>query len=452
MQDQLNTVIRQLFQKNSLGDVSEQTLRDFTEKYPYSPIGQLLLAKKLRQSKTEGFETQAAKSVLYFNNPLWFDWLISMEHVRDNSNEEQIRDTPPPTDPLIAEAIPEEETIQEEKADESFKENFPAEEIKDVIVEEVIIEEEAIEPFDDEIIENTGFVPEEPKQSGVDDTHHVEEHVEEKDSSEAESSKEVNEEIWVHETKDQMENTGRESGNKGTENFDDELIENTGFIPESQTQSEEPAPVENEIPESREIRNEATVNYGDNGHSEEHRTETKKDESESFDDELIENTGFVPQVQDQSQSELSTIRPSDLIEKGPEVVEKTASTDDLSFEPYHTIDYFASQGIKLKQEDLEKDKFGKQLKSFTDWLRSMKKIPGSKSPQSLEVEPGDSATIRKKADESIEGKEIETETMAEVWAKQGNISKAISIYEKLSLSNPDKSHYFAAKIEQLKAN
>lgn len=454
MQDQLNTVIRQLFQKNSLADVSEQTLRDFTEKYPYSPIGQLLLAKKLRQGKTEGFEQQASKSVLYFNNPLWFDWLISMEHVRDNNNDEQIRDTPPPTDPLIAEAIPEEETIEEEKADEILSEKVPSEETNDVIVEEIIIEEEKDEEFDDEINENIGFVPDAPKQSGVDDSYNMEEHVEEKPLIDAESSKEVSEEIWVHDTNDQIEQAIAEPGKEGTNTFDDELIENTGFIPEERKQEEreEPAPIESEISESAEFKNETAVKYGENGHAEEQRTEIKKDESESFDDELIENTGFVSEVKDQPQSELSAPLPSDLIEKGPEVVEKTLPTDDLSFEPYHTIDYFASQGIKLKQEDLEKDKFGKQLKSFTDWLRSMKKIPGSKSPQSLEVEPGDSATIRKKADESIEGKEIETETMAEVWAKQGNISKAISIYEKLSLSNPDKSHYFAAKIEHLKAN
>ncbi len=454
MQDQLNTVIRQLFQKNSLGDVSEQTLRDFTEKYPYSPIGQLLLAKKLRQSKTEGFETQAAKSVLYFNNPLWFDWLISMEHVRDNSNEEQIRDTPPPTDPLIAEAIPEEETIQEEKADEILNEKVPAEETNDVIVEEITIEEEMAEEFDDEINENIGFVSDAPKQSGIDDSYRMEEHVEEKPLIDAESSKEVNEETWVHDTNEQIEHAVAEPGKEGTNTFDDELVENTGFIPEERKQEEreEPAPIESEISESAGFKNETAVKYGENGHAEEQRSEIKKDESESIDNDLSKYPAFVSEVQDQPQSELTTPVPSDLIEKGPEDVEKTASTDDLSFEPYHTIDYFASQGIKLKQEDLEKDKFGKQLKSFTDWLRSMKKIPGSKSPQSLEVEPGDSATIRKKADESIEGKEIETETMAEVWAKQGNITKAISIYEKLSLSNPDKSHYFAAKIEQLKAN
>jgi hypothetical protein len=37
-----------------------------------------------------------------------------------------------------------------------------------------------------------------------------------------------------------------------------------------------------------------------------------------------------------------------------------------------------------------------------------------------------------------------------VYAAQGNIAKAIRIYEKLSLLNSEKSSYFAALIENLK--
>jgi hypothetical protein len=43
-----------------------------------------------------------------------------------------------------------------------------------------------------------------------------------------------------------------------------------------------------------------------------------------------------------------------------------------------------------------------------------------------------------------------TEAMAEVWEKQGNTIKALELYEKLSLLDPSKSSYFAAKIEHLK--
>ena len=51
------------------------------------------------------------------------------------------------------------------------------------------------------------------------------------------------------------------------------------------------------------------------------------------------------------------------------------NADSIVFTPYHMVDYFASQGIKLVLEDNPADQFGKQLKSFTDWLKVMKKLP-----------------------------------------------------------------------------
>jgi hypothetical protein len=115
------------------------------------------------------------------------------------------------------------------------------------------------------------------------------------------------------------------------------------------------------------------------------------------------------------------------------------------FQSFHTIDYFASQGIRLHPSDLGKDKLGQQLRSFTDWLRSMKKLPQT----AIGEEDPSEQTVRVIAEHSIEEREVLTEAMAEVWAKQGNRQKASDIYRKLSLLNPAKSAYFAAKIDQL---
>jgi hypothetical protein len=122
----------------------------------------------------------------------------------------------------------------------------------------------------------------------------------------------------------------------------------------------------------------------------------------------------------------------------------------LPFDPYYTIDYFASQGIKAPQEVQPGDKLGMQLKSFTEWLRTMKRVPKPVAEeQSDEVEQ---QHIQRFAAGSLEGKEVVTETMAEVLAKQDRREEAIAIYEKLSLLDPSKKAFFAAKIENLKVN
>lgn len=118
----------------------------------------------------------------------------------------------------------------------------------------------------------------------------------------------------------------------------------------------------------------------------------------------------------------------------------------LSFEPLHTVDYFASQGIKLKEELLQKDQLGKQLKTFTQWLKTMKKVYVE---EHNELDAKAEKEVLLKAVESNTGEEIITETMASVLEQQGKTTKAIELYRKLSLLHPEKSAYFAAQIERL---
>lgn len=150
------------------------------------------------------------------------------------------------------------------------------------------------------------------------------------------------------------------------------------------------------------------------------------------------------------------------------VIEQTSATEDpkpsepsqpviqreepapLAFDAYYTIDYFASQGIKASAEVQPGDKLGKQLKSFTEWLKTMRRLP--QAQVETVTDESEQQHIQQVAANSLEQKEVVTETMAEVLAKQGKNPEAIAIYEKLSLLDPSKSAYFAAKIENLKAN
>ena len=121
--------------------------------------------------------------------------------------------------------------------------------------------------------------------------------------------------------------------------------------------------------------------------------------------------------------------------------------DDLLFEPLHTTDYFASLGIKFSLEQQPTDKLGNQMKSFTQWLKTMKKVHGNTLPETNAPLDND---VQQLAEKSNAGTDVITETMAEVFLQQGKVNKAIDVYKKLSLQNPAKSAYFADKIEHLK--
>ena len=120
---------------------------------------------------------------------------------------------------------------------------------------------------------------------------------------------------------------------------------------------------------------------------------------------------------------------------------------EMAFEPYHTVDYFASQGIKIGQID-SADKLGQKVKSFTAWLKTMKKIQGEEDEN---VTVNQDLTSQVFENEQVENMVI-TESMAEIYQKQGLNDKAIEVYNKLSLQNPHNSHIFADRIKALKEN
>lgn len=127
--------------------------------------------------------------------------------------------------------------------------------------------------------------------------------------------------------------------------------------------------------------------------------------------------------------------------------EKAEDITAVPIDPYHSIDYFASQGIKLQAEDLNKDQMGRKLKKFTEWLKTMKKIPANES--AADIDDATNQNIQNLAAHSLANPQIVTEAMAEVLEKQKRYDKAIEVYKKLSLQNPGKSPYFASRIDEL---
>ena len=209
---------------------------------------------------------------------------------------------------------------------------------------------------------------------------------------------------------------------------------------------QEAAPAITEQPTEMEpAGEEKIIPLQDTNSSSENISEPDTGEKISADESIIMNKA-ISQVLDREERMLNEEKP--LVEINAQIKEKDPVTDQLVFEPYHTVDYFASQGIKLSVEEASRDKFGKQLKSFTEWLKTMKKFPVSEQVKPMDVKA--EQKVENLAAHSVETEEVYTETMAEVWLKQGNPEKAIETYNKLSLLNPSKRTYFAAKIDSLK--
>jgi hypothetical protein len=164
-------------------------------------------------------------------------------------------------------------------------------------------------------------------------------------------------------------------------------------------------------------------------------------------EEIYHNPNEITDNYNEKQAEkLSSILSSSVADFKKPVTEQAQL--DYEKEPAYTVDYFASQGIKADLTKQPQDKLTIQLLKFTDWLKIIKK--SNPNPTDLGTGSALENTIQHIAQTSNEAKEIVTETMADVFVKQGKVDKAVQLYIKLSFLEPDKSSYFAARIQELK--
>jgi hypothetical protein len=155
----------------------------------------------------------------------------------------------------------------------------------------------------------------------------------------------------------------------------------------------------------------------------------------------------VPDTKQQAPEKLSTLI-SEQLAQFQEPVKEEKLTFEHEEHPTLQKDYFASQGIDIDLTKVPQDKFTKQLRSFTAWLKVLKHADlEQNTPEIVEEQEKLISAIAEKANKA---EDVITESMAEIWAKQGNKRKAIDTYSKLSFIFPEKSVYFASRIEQLK--
>ncbi len=97
--------------------------------------------------------------------------------------------------------------------------------------------------------------------------------------------------------------------------------------------------------------------------------------------------------------------------------------------------------------------FGSWLDQFQ--LPTLEPRPARPAPpppvSSTRPEPVPKTIAHTLAEKSVsENKDVLSETLARLYAKQGHREKAISMYQRLCLAFPEKSAYFAAEIDKLK--
>lgn len=178
---------------------------------------------------------------------------------------------------------------------------------------------------------------------------------------------------------------------------------------------------------------------------------TPENENKVTHSDHTENSGeqkLEPKINQEKEVEVPAIKNESAVPKvvTPVSTVQHVPSSPLLFVPLHTSDYFASQGIKISYDANPTDKLGKQLKSFTGWLQTMKQVHPAKV--NLATAWHD-VKVEALAEKSNLEDDVLTEAMAEAYLHQGKTAKAIETYQKLSLLNPAKSAYFAAKINEL---
>ncbi|HRO42262.1 MAG TPA: hypothetical protein PL009_05475 [Flavipsychrobacter sp.] len=149
--------------------------------------------------------------------------------------------------------------------------------------------------------------------------------------------------------------------------------------------------------------------------------------------------------------------------------------NDSLIQPIYTEDYFLHQGLHVSDElsedhqQKEKDKSLMVVMSFSEWLlhlktkgeREKEEKQDQKALKTMWQKEKLAAALEEENDEIPETvfemavnsitkeEDLASESLADILVKQGKSDKAIDMYRKLSLRNPQKKTYFARKIDEL---
>jgi|GEM_PF-474212 len=191
---------------------------------------------------------------------------------------------------------------------------------------------------------------------------------------------------------------------------------------------------------------------------------------------------------DQSET---VVLPNNFMEAESTLPEKEESHEETEpafndaelIQPVFTEDYFKHQGVEVPgnihgdfstiTESTEPDDAEKSLMimmSFNEWLLHFKKKQETVHKEIIEQKTQKAVWQKEKLAAALEEEDDEipeevfdmamnsiaredglaSESLADIYIKQGKYEKAVEMFNKLSLRNPEKNSYFARKIEDIK--
>jgi len=419
-----NHIAKSIFERPDVENISLDELDFLVEEYPYFPVIHFLRTRKLLADQVSPALSGVARTALYFPNPHWLNF--QLEAIPIPGNQE----------PALSEIMTTPSGVEE--LDSFIEEESP-------VPEAEIIQEETETFYDDKRVFNPGEPEKEETPTELASTNF--------DTVETEISPETEAEGEFQNEQQELE------GVQSTTELQELAVEETEVEP----LIEEPA-VDNSKVESQMEPQDLTTVYTETEPIVESK-EQSVDYAETESLVELQEPEFENQVES-SESDL-TIQSTEPelveaenidndVQAGIELPSMEVSTGpgnenlEIPIEPLFAVDYFASQGIKLKLEEEATDKLSIKLRSFTDWLKAMKKIHPEKLDHKMNQE--EENNIRVYAETSNEPKELYSESLAEVYLQQGLRQKAVQVFEKLSLLDPSKSAYFAARIREIKEN
>lgn len=433
-----------LFKRNFRSVDTKAFLTALTKEYPYFTAAQFYLLK-LSEGNSRDFSTHAAKTSLLFNNPFWLNFQLNQKDKTTETSDQVIWEKENAANKK-PELVDEKETWPNENGEIVIAE--PASDLQTLpLIETATYSGNEEEPSIQDIATTTERNVEDqmnkpaleaPLQQTI-----ISENVSAEQAAEIPSMKVTNEQ-WIP-----GEDTGTEETSEIPAQQEEGIDAATNYI-EAENNHTDTALAKAEV----EINDDANISAEDENNIDGSNVTLVEMESLQTPPESIQEpsdtdneTAAADEDNQIEQDDSSKTETEPMILKIDFDVKSTTTEDTISYQPLYTSDYFASLGIRINEDGIPVDRLGKQLKSFTDWLKVMKRIHPDHLPQLDEVID---SSIQEIAEKSNKKGEVLTEAMADVLIQQGKTNKAIELYQKLSLLNPSKSAYFAAKIDEIR--